>query len=139
MSINSERCEEISSEESVSCFKFIVSLTVKVQCPRAILVDLLYDADEIFLCELVIQLLENLLQGVGRYVAVSLRETMSKIAPRSSRDLKSLSTVLKSTFFVVNPEGLLQFLFQRFLVLLNEEPGGQLAELAELEETRSLG
>ena len=124
-------------------FKFIVSLTVKVQCPRAILVDLLYDADEIFLCELVIQLLENLLQGVGRYVSVALRETMSKIVnhclPRRSRDLKYLTTVFKITFFVVNPEGLLQFLFQRFLVLLNEEPGGQLAELAKLEETRSLG
>ena len=114
-----------------------MSLTVKVQCPRAILVDLLYDADEIFLCELVIQLLENLLQGVGRYVAVSLRETMSKIAPRSSRDLKSLATIFKSTFFVVNPEGLLQFLFQRFLVLLNEEPGGQLAELAKLKQART--
>ena len=45
--------------------------TVKVQRPRAVLVDLLNDSDEILLRELIIQLLENLLQGVGRDISVS--------------------------------------------------------------------
>ena len=39
------------------------------------------------------------------------------------------------TFLVVNPESLFEFLLERLLILLNQEPGGKLAELAEFQKT----
>ena len=39
------------------------------------------------------------------------------------------------TFLVVDPESLFEFLLERLLILLNQEPGGKLAELAEFQKT----
>ena len=89
------------------------ALTVKVEGAGAVLVDLLDDVQEVVLGELVVQLPEDLLERVGGDVSVVL--------------------------LVVDPEGLLQLLLQRLLVLLDQEAGGQLTELAKLEEARTWG
>ena len=72
MSINSEKRRNLVS--AIPLVDTCVMPTVKVQRPRTVLVDLLNDSVEILLRELVVQLLENLLQGVGRDVSVSWRE-----------------------------------------------------------------
>ena len=50
-------------------------LTIKVDCPGAVLVDLLNDAVQILIREFVVQLLQNLLQHLRRDVAVAWRST----------------------------------------------------------------
>ena len=104
--------------------------TVKVQRPRAVLVDLLNDSADIFLRQLIIQLLENLPQGVSRDVSVSWRVQKDRTESISYRS-RILPFSIFHTFLIVDPKSFLQLLFQCLLVLLYEEPSGQLAELAK--------
>merc|ERR1711992_486355 len=76
---------------------------IKIEGSGAIFVDLLDDVVDVVLGQLVVQLTQDLLQGVCR------DETHA--------------------ILVVDPERLFQLLLQSLLVLLNQELGGQLTKL----------
>ena len=116
--------------------RFVSNCTVVIDGSGAVLVDLIDDAVQLFVCQLVVQFVEEIAQNLNGEVSVSCANSSTiKTTVRSytSRGICFFLAFFARTFFIEEAEGFCEFLLHLFHVFLNEELGGQGTELVELQ------